>query len=277
MNGTLKQEFHVDPADPLQSYQFGKKSYYQTVPSAEEVLQSTKFRKFADRIMRTSQQLEEKDPQEPAVKDDINELNEVLDNLTKAIEEKKLLEKELTGSILAIKDQFKKLSTAQKHDFIILNPRLMKDLYEVEELLIESGLLSLEDLVPRETEQKPEEKIQNASKTLRDLLIERIPQFFDPQIESLEDAYQKYSEKHKKPKDELHWDNALVKEVDFSSLGIALGALAETLHKNEIWAPQEQLSSDAWKSLLPELWTHDRKNSNFLPSRTPSLTILHHI
>ena len=89
----MKQEFQVNPADPLKSYQFGKKFYYQTVPSADEVLQSKKFRKFSERILRDSQQSENQETQDSYVNQDLRELDGILNNLTKAIEEKKLLEK----------------------------------------------------------------------------------------------------------------------------------------------------------------------------------------
>ena len=43
--------------------------------------------------------------------------------------------------------------------------------------------------------------------------------FFDTQTENLEEAYQKYTEKLEKNREEISWDNVLTKEVDFTSVG----------------------------------------------------------
>lgn len=260
MNGTMKHEFHVDMKEPLKSHQFGKVHYYQATPSLEEVLENKKFRKYMNKLFNhpAANHSDNWSNKNTEQKSDIDELTEVLDNLAGAIAEKKALENEFAKSILSIRDQYQKLSEAQKYAFIAENPVMMKELLEVEENLIDAGVISYEDVIPADNGALTyEENIKAASKTLRNLLIERFPGIFDPAMDKLEQAYAQ-SQNAERSAEDFPFDKALSKGADYSQIGAALSSLAEGLRKNDIHKAQEELASPVWKNILPELKSFEK-------------------
>ena len=241
----------------MQSFQFGKKQYYQSTPAIEDVLGNKKFRKFTDRLFNhpdthESEVNEDQDNTEQSI--ELDEISEILENLSNAVEEKKVLESELSRAVLSIRDQYQRLSESQKYEFIANNPMMMRDLLDIEEKLIDTGLISYEDVIPvdKDNQVTSTARMNTASRILRNIVVERFPDILSPAYDKLEQAYKQIPKKVQE-KHEFPYGHVLANTVDYGLVGAALSNLAESIRKSDIFHPEAPLAHPAWKNILPQL------------------------
>jgi len=170
----------------------------------------------------------------------------LIDSLSANLQKHQNSHIELAKAILAIRDQYYKLTQSQKEEFILRNKLLNNELLELEEQLIEAGFISPMDILNPAYLSDPKLKVESAAKILRNILVERnkIPSsFFDfqetPKIET-------------ETKKEVSLDSFRNEFtiLNFSRCLVALTDLANTQH---MVLSKEKPINERWNELLPNL------------------------
>lgn len=103
---------------------------------------------------------------------DAEEVGQALDHLKGVFEKSKLSLFKFSESILQLRDIYSKLGEAQQKDFVYQNSSLMIDLMEVEELLLEAGVINVADLKQFDKKGEITREIKRIGPLMRQLLHE---------------------------------------------------------------------------------------------------------
>ena len=110
----------------------------------------------------------------------IEEFSNSLNNLSKAVEDGVIANNKLVGSIIALRETYFKLTQIQKHEFIMDNSFINVELIELEEKLLEVGLITPSDIIDQSYFNDDAKKLEVASKIYRNILVDTKSQVFDP-------------------------------------------------------------------------------------------------
>ena len=112
------------------------------------------------------------DPEEELRIKQVEEVTQALDYLKEVFNESKGALIHISDSILRLREIYGKLGELQKQDFVYENSSLMIDFMEVEELLIEAGVISITDIKALDKEGKVSKEIKRVGPLIRQLVHE---------------------------------------------------------------------------------------------------------
>lgn len=115
---------------------------------------------------------DELDPEEELKIKQVEEVTQALDYLKDVFNESKGALINVADSILRLREIYSTLGDLQKKDFVYENSSLMIDFMEVEELLVESGIISITDIKMLDKEGKLPREIKRIGPLIRQLVHE---------------------------------------------------------------------------------------------------------
>ena len=254
--------FEPNLEDLHQNPQYRKKGYYTkegSYVSLKNLLQNPEFKGHIDSIISSKETQKEATTQEQK---EVEEISYLLEKLSNTIKKNDEAHKKLGQSILAIRDQFMVLNQSQKEAFLIDNIFLRSELLELEEFLLEAGLLSLRDIFNPNNITDSQLKTENAANILTNLLLEQKETTLDPNL-----SYFVESAKPEK-KTESQIQQTSIEDYttisDKNSFSKCLAALAELACSYGGLYQDEKYVNNKWKELLPnpkleEFYNAERK------------------
>lgn len=241
-------EINPDEAHTLPQY--GKRGYYpkQGDISVRELLKNSEFKNYVNKIMAP----------EGTTKSSIDdkrtaEIDHLLEKLTRSIKQNQLAQSKLGQAILAVREQFNTLTEVQREKFMAENIFLRSELLELEEFLLEAGLLKIKDISNPQNIVDPNLKRQNAANILHNLLLEQKETILDPTISQYTDALERI-EKQKKPQQQQGTFNPeqLAPSFGVDNFARVVAALCDLANAQSGIKLDKELANEKWKQLLPE-------------------------
>ena len=267
--------FEVDQNNLNNYPQYGKKGYYARSGgdvSLRSLLKNTEFKSYIDAIL-----FDQKGKTTSAKEDgSVEEIGYLLEKLTESIKKNESVQKQLGQAIVAVRDQFQILSNAQKEQFIAENIFLRSELLELEELLLDAGLLSLQDILDPKNITDSTLKVQNAANTLQNLLLEQKAKSIDPTISKLTEAVHTIESKQTSAgqKQSISIEE-LAPAFNLAAFGKCVASLSDLASLKKGAFSDIKYVNDKWNQLLPNLNFIDMNpetaigNSRYSPSHTP--------
>jgi len=247
--------FEVDQNNLNNYPQYGKKGYYARSGgdvSLRNLLQNSEFKSYIDAILFNQK---EKAPVRASKEDSsVEEVGYLLDKLTESIKKNESVQKQLGQAIVAVREQFNILNEAQREQFIAENIFLRSELLELEEMLLDAGILSLQDIVDPKNITDGQLKVQNAANILQNLLLEQKSKSIDPTISKLTEAVHTLENKQPSVGQQQSISiEELAPKFNLSSFGKCVASLADLASLKKGAFTDIKYVNDRWNELLPNI------------------------
>jgi len=246
--------FEVDQNNLNNYPQYGKKGYYARSGgdvSLRGLLQNTEFKSYIDAIL-----FDQKEKTTGPAKEDgsVEEIGYLLEKLTESIKKNESVQNQLGQAIVAVREQFQILSNAQKEQFIAENIFLRSELLELEELLLDAGLLSLQDILDPKNITDGTLKVQNAANTLQNLLLEQKSKSIDPTVSKLTEAVHTLESKQTSvgQKQSISIEE-LAPAFNLAAFGKCVASLSDLASLKKGAFSDIKYVNEKWNQLLPNL------------------------